>query len=84
LITQFVRQVGWLFALQDTIDVSGRAPVLVEDIWPVGDQAAVGDEGTGGVDRGQSVPLYSKPFAFRTVWAAGEERNVTSALPASV
>jgi hypothetical protein len=28
--------------------------------------------------------LYSKPFAFRTVWAAGEERNVTSALPASV
>jgi hypothetical protein len=28
--------------------------------------------------------LYSNPFAFRTVWAAGEERNVTSALAASV
>jgi len=28
--------------------------------------------------------IYSKPFAFRKVWAAGEERNVTSALPASV
>ena len=28
--------------------------------------------------------FYSNPFAFRTVWAAGEERNVTSALAASV
>ena len=28
--------------------------------------------------------IHSKPFAFRTVWAAGEERNVTSALAASV
>ena len=28
--------------------------------------------------------LYSKPLAFITVWAAGEARNVTSAVAASV
>src|SRR5829696_978820 len=33
---------------------------------------------------GTAATLYSNPFAFRTVWAAGEERNVTSALAASV
>ena len=37
-----------------------------------------------GAPCGTPHALYSKPFAFRTVWAAGEERNVTSALPASV
>ena len=37
-------QVGWLLALEDAIDVAGRAPVLVDDIRPIGDQAAVGDE----------------------------------------
>lgn len=29
-------------------------------------------------------PLYSNPFAFRTVRAAGAERNVTSALATSI
>ena len=33
--------------------------------------------------RGTSLAVYSKPFAFRTAWAGGEERNVTSALAAS-
>ena len=33
---------------------------------------------------GRPHALYSNPFAFRTVWAAGEERNVTSALAASI
>jgi len=28
-------------------------------------------------------PLYSNPFAFRTAWEGGEERNVTSAVAAS-
>ena len=28
--------------------------------------------------------LHSNPFAFRTVWVAGEERNVISAIAASV
>jgi hypothetical protein len=39
---------------------------------------------SGGEPCGTPHALYSKPFAFRTVWAAGEERNVTSAVPASV
>ena len=38
------RQVGWLLALEDAIDVAGRAPVLVDEIRPIGDQAAGGDE----------------------------------------
>jgi len=33
---------------------------------------------------GTPYAVYSNPFAFRTVWAAGEERNVISALAASV
>ena len=50
------RQVGRLLALEDAVDVAGRAPVLVDDIRPVGDQAAGGDEGAIAVDRGQLVP----------------------------
>ena len=50
------RQVGWLLALEDAIDVAGRAPVLVDEIRPIGDQAAAGDEEAVGVDRGQLVP----------------------------
>ena len=38
------RQVGRLLALEDAVDVAGRAPVLVDRIRPVGDQAAAGDE----------------------------------------
>ena len=38
------RQVGRLLALEDAIDVAGRAPVLVDQIGPIGDQAAGGDE----------------------------------------
>ena len=38
------RQVGRLLALEDAIDVAGGAPVLVDEIRPIGDQAAGGDE----------------------------------------
>jgi hypothetical protein len=34
-------QVGWLLALQDTIDIGGRLPILV-DGGPVGDKASSG------------------------------------------
>ena len=50
------RQVGRLLALEDAVDVAGRAPVLVDLIRPIGDQAAGGDEGAFEVDRGQLVP----------------------------
>ena len=38
------RQVGRLLALEDAVDVAGGAPVLVDEIGPIGDQAAGGDE----------------------------------------
>ena len=47
------RQVGRLLALEDAVDVAGRPPVLVDQIRPIGDQAAAGDEEADGVDRGQ-------------------------------
>ena len=50
------RQVGRLLALEDAIDVAGRAAVLVDEIRPIGDQAAGGDEESFVVDRGQFVP----------------------------
>jgi len=37
-------KVGWLLALENTINVAGRAPVLVGEIRPIGDQAASGNE----------------------------------------
>ena len=58
------RQVGWLLALEDAIDVAGRAPVLVDNIRPVGDQAAAGDEETFAVDRGQLVPGRQRDDQF--------------------
>src|SRR5262245_26974450 len=39
------RQVGRLFALQDAIDVGSRAPELVDEIRPVGDEAPTRGEG---------------------------------------
>ncbi len=50
------RQVGRLLALEDAVDVAGRAPVLVDEIRPIGDQAAGGDEDAFEVDRRQLVP----------------------------
>ena len=37
------RQVGRLLALEDAVDVAGRAPVLVDEIRSIGDQTAAGD-----------------------------------------
>src|SRR5262249_31097008 len=50
------RQIGWLLALQDAVDVTRRAPILIDEIRPVGDQAAIADIKTGVVDDRQSVP----------------------------
>ena len=41
------RQIGRLLALEDAIDVAGRAPVLSSVIRPVGDQAAGGRRSSG-------------------------------------
>ena len=45
-----------LLALEDAIDVAGRASVLVDEIRPIGNQAAGDDEVACVVDRGQLVP----------------------------
>ena len=45
------RKVGGLLALEDAVDVAGRAPILVDLISPIGDQAAGGDEEALPVDR---------------------------------
>jgi hypothetical protein len=44
-----------LRALEDAIDVSSRAPKLVDEIGTVGDESAGGDVKAAGKDRGQSV-----------------------------
>ena len=49
------RKIGWLLALEDTVDIAGRLPVLVDLIRSVGDQAAGGDEGAVVIDRRQLV-----------------------------
>src|SRR6266550_7211842 len=43
-------KVGWLLALEDAIDIAGRLPVLVDEMRTIGDQAAVCDEVTVGVN----------------------------------
>jgi hypothetical protein len=54
------RQVGRLLAFEDAIDVSGGAPVHVEEIRPVRDQAAGGDDEACEVGRRQLVVGISK------------------------
>jgi hypothetical protein len=49
------RQVGGLLALEDAIDVSSRAAVLIDQIRPIGDQASGGDVVVVIVDRRQLV-----------------------------
>ena len=46
------RQVGRLLTLKNAIDITSRAPVLIDGIGAVGDQATDGDEGTLEVNRG--------------------------------
>jgi len=53
-------------------------------VWTDSENGTYGIVARGGEPCGTPHALHSKPFAFRTVWAAGEERNVTSARPASV
>src|SRR5262245_47372975 len=50
------RHVGWLLALEDTIDIAGRLPERVGDIRTIGDQATGSDEEAFPVDRRQLVP----------------------------
>ena len=44
-----------LLAIEDAIDISGRAPILVDKIGSIGDQAASDGERAFEVDRGQLI-----------------------------
>ena len=50
------RKISRVFALEDTIDVTGRAAELVQEVRPIGDQSAIGDEEACVIDRRQFVP----------------------------
>jgi hypothetical protein len=57
------RKVGRLLALEDAIDVASREPVLVDEIRPIGDQAAGSDKDTmtaGSLWRAPSVTIRSR------------------------
>jgi hypothetical protein len=46
------RHVSRLFTFKDSVDVAGRASVLVEQVDSIGDQAAISHEESFEVDRG--------------------------------
>ena len=50
------RQVGRLLALEDAVDVAGRAPVQIDQAGSIRHQAAGLDEEAIGINRGQPVP----------------------------
>ena len=54
------RQVGRLLALEDAIDIAGRAPMQVDRIGPVGDKTSICDETALKVDRWQLVPVCER------------------------
>src|SRR5262245_47470622 len=49
-------KIGRVLALENAMDVPGRAPVLIDPIGPIGNQPAARDKDTVGVDGGQLVP----------------------------
>ena len=53
------RQVAGLLTLEDTIHIAGCAPVLVDHIGPVGDQASAGNKGALEIDKSASSVCLS-------------------------
>src|SRR5262245_61742417 len=60
----FDRQVAWLFALKDAIDIGCRLPVRLEHFRAVGHQAAVRYEVAERIDGGQAVPSGKRDDRF--------------------
>src|SRR5262249_40873512 len=56
LCWRLYRQVGWFLAPEDSVDIAGRAPVLVDAVRPIRDQASGGDEYRIRVHRRELVP----------------------------
>jgi hypothetical protein len=53
-------EVGGLVAFEDAIDVAGRAPVRVDQIRPIGDQAAASNVKAVAVNRSRSCRIRSR------------------------
>jgi len=54
------RHISGLLTLEYAIDVSRCAPVLVDEIWSIGDQAAASDKVPVGVDRRQAASVVTR------------------------
>src|SRR5262249_51718736 len=86
------RQVGRLLALENAVDVRCCAPVLVEEIRTIGDQAARGYKKAGDVDGCRPLPTGTSSSATKLIaWLPacsaprGNTQNATSSgsLPAA-
>ena len=60
---------AWLLALEDAIDISGGAPVLIDEVDSIGNQATGADEEARKVDRGQPVPRCERNDRIRAAGA---------------
>ena len=80
LVRRLHRQISWLLALEDTVNVTGRAAVLVDNISAIGNQAAAGDEKTSEVDRGQLVPGGQCDDQFAITYRGSARRNDQTAI----
>jgi hypothetical protein len=54
------REVGRLLTFENAVDVTGRLPMLIDEIGPIGNETAVGDGGTIPVDRRQFIPACER------------------------
>jgi len=46
------RKICRLLALEDAVDIAGRSTILVDNVRPIGDQTALGDEEAFVINRG--------------------------------
>src|SRR5262249_3996018 len=53
-------QVRWLLSLEDAVYVTGGAPELVDEIGPIGDEAAPRREVNVGIDRRQPMAVRER------------------------
>src|SRR6476660_5204725 len=50
------RKIGWLLALEDSINIASRSPVLFQHTRPIRDEAAAGDKEPLEVNSRQLIP----------------------------
>src|SRR6476660_3856492 len=50
------RQIGWLFASENAVDIAGRLPILVDNVWSIRHQPSPGGEQSQWIHCRQPVP----------------------------